>query len=188
MSLQRYSENPFVGDMLIPVKNRSVKLSSMGEGDNIVLNQSTGEVQATHLTTYKRVDGEQFVKLFTANIALTFDLKAAGIKAFNVVMWAVQHNAISKDQVDLDSFMLDDFIDAHASGPGGEKRLKLSLATFKRGLNELIRAQIIAMTLRKGRYYINPNFAFNGNRIAFSTIIERDTSVKLPSQTELDIG
>jgi len=27
--------------------------------------------------------------------------------------------------------------------------------------------------MRKGRYYINPNFVFNGDRIAFTTLIER---------------
>jgi hypothetical protein len=183
MSLQRYSENPFVADMIVPVKNRSVKFSTMGGSDNVIVNQSTGEVQATHLTTYKKVDGAQFVKLFTANIALTFDLKSAGIKSFNVLMWTVQHNAITKDQVDLDSFMLEEFINSHN---GGGKKLSLSLATFKRGLNELVKMQIIAMTLRKGRYYINPNFVFNGSRIAFTTVIERDKN-KHPSQPELDL-
>ena len=47
--------------------------------------------------------------------------------------------------------------------------VKLSLATFKRGLNELEKAKIIAKTIRQGRYYINPNFVFNGDRIAFTT-------------------
>ena len=50
----------------------------------------------THVTTFKRVDSEQFVKLFTANIGLTFDLSSAGIKAFNVLLWAVQKQAFAK--------------------------------------------------------------------------------------------
>jgi hypothetical protein len=156
--------------MIVPVKGRKVRLSSLGKDDNILVNQATGEVSGTHVTTYKRVDGEQFVKLFTANIALTFDLSSAGIKTFSVLLWVIQHKAIGKDEVDLDALILEDFMEAHAED---KKPLKLSIATFKRGINELEKAQIIAKTMRKGRYFINPNFMFNGDRIAFTTLIER---------------
>ena len=175
MSLQRYEKNPFINDMIVPVKGKQVKVSTLGKENHIVLNQTTGEVQGTHLTTYKKVDGEQFIKLFTANIALTFNLSAPGIKAFNVLLWVVQHTAITKDEVDLDSLTLKDFIEANQSK---SKPLKLSVATFKRGINELEQSQIIAKTLRKGRYFINPNFVFNGDRIAFTTLIEKNESAE----------
>ena len=84
--------------MIVPVKGRQVRLSRMGSEDNILVNQTSGEVHGTHLTTYKRVDGAQFVKLFTANIAMTFDLSSAGIKAFSVLLWVVQNRALSKHQ------------------------------------------------------------------------------------------
>jgi|SRR5690625_2640338 len=171
MSLSRYKTNPFIDGMVVPVKGRQVRLSRLGRDENILVNQSTGEVQGTHVTTFKRVDGEQFVKLFTANIGLTFDLSAAGIKAFGVLLWVVQNRALSKDEVDLDSLTLEEFLDVHKNT--AEKPLRLSLATFKRGINEMERAQIVAKTLRQGRYFINPNFVFNGDRIAFTTVIER---------------
>ena len=167
VSLKRFKTNPFIEGMVIPMKGQSVRISHLGQGDNVLVNQSTGEVHGTHVTTYRKVDGEQFIKLFTANIALTFDLSSAGIKTFNVLMWVVQHQAISKDLVVLDQMMLTDFLEAQS------RPLKLSLATFKRGLNELEKAQIIAKSLRKSFYYINPNFVFNGDRIAFTTMIER---------------
>jgi hypothetical protein len=166
----RYSENPFMEGMTVPTKGRAVRISKIGGSDDVLVNQHTGEVSGTHVTTYKKVDSEQFVKLFTANIALTFGLKSAGIKAMNVVIWTVQHNAISKDQIDLEKFTLELFLRAHSdlSPP-----IKLSLATFTRGITELEKANIIAKTLKKGRYFINPNFVFNGDRIAFTTVIER---------------
>lgn len=170
MSYVRYKTNPFIEDMVVPIKGRQVQLSKLGRDQNILVNQATGEVHGTHVTTYKRVDGEQFIKLFTANIGLTFDLSAAGIKTFSVLLWGVQHQAISKDEVDLDALTLEEFIEVHS---GSKKPLNLSMTTFKRGLNELEKAQIIAKTMRKGRYYINPNFVFNGDRIAFTTVIER---------------
>jgi hypothetical protein len=156
--------------MVVPVKGQKVQLSRLGRDDNVLVNQTTGEEMGTHVTTFRKVDAEQFVKLFTANIALTFGLNAAGIKVFNVLIWAVQYKAIGKDQIDLDSLALDDFLAAHEENT---PLVKLSYATFKRGLNELQKAQIIAKTLRAGRYFINPNFCFNGDRIAFTTLIER---------------
>ena len=184
MIAQRYDKNPFISDMVIPVKNRQVKVSAMGKDDNVIVNSSTGEIQGTHLTTYKKVDGEQFIKLFTANIGLTFDLSAAGIKTFTVLCWVVQHNAITKDQVDLDTYTLNDFIEAYGND---KKPLKLSLATFRRGLTELCKSQIIAKSLKKGRYFINPNFVFNGDRIAFTTLIEREDAAN-KNQSELDFA
>lgn len=156
--------------MVIPVKGQQVKLSKLGRDENVLINQSTGEVLGTHVTTYRKVDGEQFIKLFTANIAMTFDLSSAGIKAFGVLVWRVQRSALAKDEVDLDVLTLDEFIEAHN---GKEPPLRLSSATFRRGLAELEKAQIIAKTLRQGRYFLNPNFIFNGDRVAFTTVIER---------------
>lgn len=171
----RYKDNPFVGEMVVPTKSKTVKLSVLGQDDNVIVNQNTGEVNGTHVVTYKKVDSEQFVKLFTANIAMTFDLKSAGLKALNVLFWAVQHRAISRDQVDLERLTLDDFLEYYEDK---EPPIKLSLATFTRGINELERAQIVAKTLKKGRYFINPNFVFNGDRVAFTTLIERKESIE----------
>ncbi|ENX6659129.1 replication/maintenance protein RepL, partial [Escherichia coli] len=176
MSFSRYKINPFLEDMIVPVKGKQVRLSRLGRDENILVNQSTGEIQGTHVATFKRVDGEQFVKLFTANIGLTFELSSAGIKAFGVLLWAVQNKALSKDEVDLDSFVLEDFLEAQ--GATNKQPLRLSLATFKRGINELEKAQIVAKTMRQGRYFINPNFVFNGDRIAFTTVIERQQKIE----------
>lgn len=166
----RHETNPFLEGMIVPVKDQRVKVSRMGKDDNVLINQATGEVHGTHVTTFRRVDADQFVKLFTANIALTFDLKAAGIKAFNVLLWILQNKSISKDLVPLDKFALDEFLTAHNDRTPA---IKLSQPTFWRGLAELETAQIIAKHVRAGWYFVNPNFAFNGDRIAFTTMIER---------------
>jgi len=165
---QRYGENPFIKNMIIPIRGQKVRLTPLGQDENILINQGTGEIHGTHVTTYKKVDSEQFVKLFTANIALTFNLNTAGIKAFNVLIWALQNKALGKDILMLDALLLEDFLATQVSN------LKLSSTTFKRGISQLEQAQIIAKGLRKGWYYINPNFCFNGDRIAFTTLIERE--------------
>lgn len=171
MKVERYDVNPFLNELVVPVKQRNVKVSPLGKDRNVLINQETGEHFGTHVTTYKKVDAEKFVKLFTANIALTFNLKPAGIKALSVLIWTVQNTSINKDLVLLDKYCLADFMKAHEDQ---EPPLKLSHPTFLRGLAELEKAHIIAKNIRKGWYFINPNFVFSGDRIAFTQIIERD--------------
>ncbi len=165
----RHKTNPFLENMIIPIRDKKVQLSRLGKDDNVLINQETGEMQGTHITTHRRVDSEQFVKLFTSHIALTFNLTAAGIKSFTVLIWILQNNSISKDVVPLNKITLDDFLDAHADS---KPPMKLSQATFWRGLADLENAKIIAKHLQQGWYFINPNFVFNGDRIAFTTLIE----------------
>lgn len=178
----RYKTNPFLENMIVPIKGRQIRLSRLGKDDNVLVNQSTGETLGTHVTTFKTVDGEQFVKLFTSNIALTFDLNSPGIKAFSVLLWSVQAKGLSKDEVPLDVLVLDEFMEAHADK---NPPLRLSPATFLRGLAELVRAQIIAKTMRQGWYFINPNFVFNGDRVAFTTVIERKKRVRDPNTIDM---
>lgn len=185
MSGERFKTNPFLEGMIIPVKGRQVRLSKLGKDDNVLINQATGEVHGTHVTTYKAVDNEQFVKLFTANIAMTFDLQSAGIKALTVVIWTLQNYAIAKDEIALDQIVLDDFLEAH---DGRKPPISLSIATLKRGITELEKAQIVAKTVRKGRYFINPNFIFNGDRIAFTTVIEKVKRSRDPNTIDLIDG
>lgn len=185
MSGERFKTNPFLEGMIIPVKGRQVRLSKLGKDDNVLINQATGEVHGTHVTTYKAVDNEQFVKLFTANIAMTFDLQSAGIKALTVVIWTLQNYAIAKDEIALDQIVLDDFLEAHE---GRKPPISLSIATLKRGITELEKAQIVAKTVRKGRYFINPNFIFNGDRIAFTTVIEKVKRSRDPNTIDLIDG
>lgn len=162
----RYEENPYLNELRITKKSKKVTISSLGnEGDLVMIDQETGEVKGTHVTTYKSVDDDVFIKLFTQNIALTFGLSSPGIKAFSVLIYAVQHTAIQKDLVALDRFVLNGFLKSHD--------LKLSLATFSRGLTELVKCQIIARHSRQGFFFINPSFIFNGDRVAFTTLIER---------------
>ena len=162
--IERHKTNPFLNEMVIKKNSKQVKVSSLGKDNNILVNQETGEVQGTHVVTYKQVDEAEFVKIFTANIALTFELKSAGIKAFNVLLWTLQRKGIERDLVPLDSFALEEFNEQH------EKQL--SLPTFNRGLRDLDKSKIIAKSYRKGFYFINPTLVFNGNRIAFTTAIE----------------
>lgn len=181
MSLVRYETNPFLNNLTIKKGTKTIRINSnLGKENNILIDQNTGEVKSTHIATYRQVDETKFVKLFTQNIALTFELTSAGIKAFNVLLHIVQ-TTIEKDIVLLDKFALEDFLKQNS--------LKLSISTFKRGVSELVKAKILAANKRKGFYFINPSFCFNGDRLTFTTIIERKNKedlAKLEKDFELE--
>lgn len=176
---QRYEKNPFVEDMLIPIGGKSVRISSMGKDNNILVNQETGEVTGTHVVARKKVDTEKFVKTFADYMSFTFELTKAGNKALRVVMWSVKERGLGKDIVELDSWVHESFLKEHSDI---KPPLTLSYTTFMRGLGELEKAKIIAKTVKPGRYFINPQCMFNGDRIAFSTVLERRSE----EQQELD--
>lgn len=164
----RYKENPFLNEMNVVTKRKNVRLAQLGKDDDILINQETGEARGTHVATYKMVDNETFIKLFTQNIGLIFDLTPAGVKALNLLIWAVQYKAINKDIVCLNTYTYEDFLEDFP-----DKKKGFSYPSFMRGLAQLEEAKIVAKCQRKGDYFINPNFIFNGDRVAFTKIIER---------------
>lgn len=166
----RYKTNPFLEGMEIAVGSKSVRISTLGKSENILVNQVTGEVSGTHVVARKRVDRTKFVKTFADYMAFTFDLSKAGNKVLRVLMWAVKETSMGKDVVVMDSFTLEAFLAYYGDT---DPPLILSLSTFNRGLAELEKAKIIAKTIRFGAYFINPNCIFNGDRVAFTTVIER---------------
>jgi hypothetical protein len=178
LKTKRYETNPFISSMAVQVGSKSVQIQALGSSNNILVNQSTGEVTGTHVIATKRVDKTKFVKTFADYMSFTFDLTRAGNKALRVVMWALQEQSINKDTVILDKYTLNSFLAQHLEPP-----LELSYPTFTRGLGELGRAKIIAKTIRTGMYFINPNCMFNGDRIAFTTVIEREST----EQKKLDL-
>uniref|UniRef100_UPI001BD33880 hypothetical protein n=1 Tax=Vibrio crassostreae TaxID=246167 RepID=UPI001BD33880 len=128
--LVRHKENPFIEDLNVSVRTKQIKVSKLGKENNVLVDQDSGEEKGTFVGTFKKVDDEQFLKLFTANIALTFELKAAGIKAFNVVCWMMQNKAIERDLITIDKYVLEDFNEEHNK--------KLSRAVLYRGIDNLI--------------------------------------------------
>lgn len=168
--LIRHENNPFTDGMEIKIGNKSVRVSTIGKDDNILVNQVTGEVTGTHVVARRRVDRTKFVKTFADYMAFTFDLTKAGNKALRVVMWATKQYAVGKDKVDLGKYTYEEFLKYYEESV---PPLVLSYPTFTRGLAELEKAKIVAKTMRTGRYFLNPNCIFNGDRVAFSTILER---------------
>ena len=74
---KRYEINPFLTEMDLTVGTKNVKISTIGKDENILVNQSTGEVQGTHVVAFKKVDKDKFVKAFANYTNAPADLNAA---------------------------------------------------------------------------------------------------------------
>jgi hypothetical protein len=100
------------------------------------------------------VDKTQLAQLYIQGVAALQDLNAAGIKVL-----AVLYNEMQK-QPNADKIYLH-FATVQTNGG------TISLATFKRGMNELLAKEIMYESLEPFFYFINVNYLFNGERLAF---------------------
>ena len=146
-----YPENPFMAE----VKTRSRRITNR-RGDMMLVNTESGEVAAPIAGFWESevVDATQFVKLFVNGVKALKELTSAGTKVFEILYYKVQ-DAIGKDSVYL-------------SFTGIKQQITpISMSTYKRGLAELIDKKFLAATPEQGRFWLNPDFVFNGDRLAF---------------------
>lgn len=146
-----YPKNPFVvGGM---VKPKTKRLTN-NRGDMMVVGE-TGEIiaPAAGFWQAQEVDAAKFVKLYVNGVRAFKELTNAGTRVFEVLYLEVQKN-IGQDRVYLSFTSLDESV-------------KLSQATFTRGMRELIDKGFVAPTDAIAWYWLNPDFMWNGDRLAF---------------------
>lgn len=161
--VQTYRENPFITSTtaISTAKKRVVV-----KGGKAIVDQSTGEFEdVAEIVMVRHVDSEQFVKIFTQNLKVFFDLTPGTIKMLQVLLNQVQKTPNS-DKVMLNLNLTQDYFVEHKTEP-------MSKASFHRAVRELIDKQFIAETVLSGLYFINPNLFFNGDRVRFMTEIRR---------------
>lgn len=151
----QYESNPFVGGAVANTK-QGVKRITNKSGDRMMMvSESTGEVVApAGFHQVVDVDKTQFVKLYINGVKAFKELTGAGTKVFEVLYMQVQES-IGKDVIYLSFSEIDQRIT-----PMGE-------ATFYRGMKELIDKGFIAESLTQNKYFLNPDYMWNGDRLAF---------------------
>jgi hypothetical protein len=148
----KYEINPFIDSLTVKTRGRKV---TVARGSTLV-DMNTGEIEGvTEIAQIVEVDEGQFVKLFTKDLAIWFDLNKAGMRVFGALLTVVQTSAIGRDLVYFD----------HASDSA--KDFKISKTTFYRGIEELLEKGFIARHKSVGWYFTNPAMFFNGNRARF---------------------
>lgn len=151
----RYKENPFVVDAANATTTRAKRISNSRGDRMMVVNQESGEyLGEAGFWQYQEVDSTQFVKLFINGVRAIKELTGAGTKVFEVLYLEVQKQ-IGKDEVTLSFHSLN------------QESTPMSRSTFNSGMTELLRKGFIAESLTPFRYYINPDYLWNGDRLAF---------------------
>lgn len=146
-----YGTNPF----MVEVKTRTRRVTNK-RGNMMLVSADTGEVQAPIAGFWEgeEVDSAKFVKLFVSGVKALKELTSPGTKVFEVLYLRIQES-IGKDRVFISYPDLD-----QATTP-------MSPSTYKRGLAELIQKGFIAATPTQGWYWLNPEYVWNGDRLAF---------------------
>lgn len=118
------------------------------------------------------VDKTQFVKLYVNGVKAFQGLSSAGTKVFEFVFHKVQ------EKPSLDKIYLH-FIDID------QEQFPISERTFHRGLTELLAKEFIFKSTLPNIYFLNINYMFNGNRLAFIKEYRINTEIK-PSKMVTD--
>jgi hypothetical protein len=152
---EKHTQNPFIGDAVTNTKTGVKRISNKGGDRMMVVSESTGEIVApAGFWQAQEVDKSQFVKLYVNGVKALKDLTGAGTKVFELLYLEVQKN-IGKDAVWLSYTMIDQEVS------------KISRTTFFKGMKELVEKGFIAESTTQNRYFINPDFIWNGDRLAF---------------------
>lgn len=149
-----YDTNPFISKAVANTKPGGKRVSNKA-GDKMMIVSEHGEIVApAGFWQYQEVDRTQFVKLYVNGVKAFRELTGAGTKVFEVLYLEVQKN-IGKDKMYMNFAGLDPNITT------------ISEATFNRGIKELIEKEFIASTPAVGWYWLNPDYMWNGDRLAF---------------------
>lgn len=148
--------NPLIEPQQITTKRRFVR---SGRADELI-SASTGEIHsvATIHQVEERDDAE-FVKVFAAGVAASYELTKTGQRVFQVILDQYQRTPMSRGFADYVNLL---WFDQGIEG----RDVGMSEKTFQRGLKELLVKRFIAP--KDGvSFWTNPSLFFKGDRVMF---------------------
>lgn len=164
---EAYVENPFLVPSLaanqgtkkriLPTANGGMMVVSAGNNDDVIS-------PVAGFWAAQVVDQTKFIKLYLNGVKAFEELTSAGIKVFSLLYEQMQ-SAIGKCEVKLIYKQL-----------SAEQTKNLSEQTFQRGIRELVSKNFIARQPADCLYWINPDYIFNGDRLAMVTEYFREGS------------
>lgn len=151
-----YESNPSIPERGSNVAKR--KPRQLGaEHKGLIINDGTGEIlgRGTAIAyEWEEVDAERFVKLFMAGLKQATGLSKAGLSVFEVVYHQLRESP-NNDKIEMS------FYRARKHSPGLVDR------TYQRGLRELLDRQFLFRSPSEGVFFVNIQYMFNGDRLAF---------------------
>lgn len=163
-----YAKNPFWRPTEVKVGTRKVTIA----GGFIARNDSGEGVHHAGIHRVEHVDESRFIKLFTDNLKVFFDLSTPSQKVLHCVLAELQKHP-DAEGLWLPWFTVEDF--------AIEKSIKISRASFQRALKEMLEKGFIAESENQNFYWINPNLFFNGDRMVFISEYRKTPKVQTKS-------
>lgn len=150
-------QNPLIQPAQVPVKKRMVK---SGLASRTLIDGETGEVTATSVVhMIEEKDSDEFVKVFSAGIAATYELSATGRKVFQAVLNEYERTPMNRGFADsVYLAWMNDGLCGRSVG--------MSEKTFQRGLKELLSKNFLAPRT-PFMFWVNPSLFFKGDRVMF---------------------
>ena len=163
--------NPLIEPQQVKTKRRLVK---SGRSEDLV-NTVTGEVSGVAaIHQVEERDDAEFVKVFAAGVAASYDLTKTAQRVFQVVLDQYQRTPMTRGFADaLDLFWFGQGIEGRDAG--------MSEDTFKKGLRELLDKRFLHPKSPTS-FWTNPALFFKGDRVMFIKEYRR----RRASQDELD--
>jgi len=152
--LPLYKVNPFIKDALVSTKAGTKRITNQTK-DRMMIVSEHGEILApAGFHQVVEVDKTQFVKLYINGVKAFQGLTNPGTKVFEIIYRMVQES-FGKDEIYVHFNDIDQSV------------TPISRATFDRGMKELLEKKFIASTTRPSIYFLNIDYMFSGNRLAF---------------------
>lgn len=156
-----YSGNPSVPEKDSVSRKKRVRLGDDKKG--IIIDNNSGEmltVGGMGFYEYEEVDETRFVKLFLAGVKQAAGLSKPGLLLFEVIYRELQKN-VGQDKVGLSLYLVSEYIE------------EIKDRTYRRGLAELLDKEFIFRSPIDGVFFVNIQYMFNGDRLAFIKGYER---------------
>lgn len=149
-----HNTNPFVKGAAVNARVGTKRISAR-DGQRFMIVSEHGEIMApAGFHEVVEVDKTAFVKLYVNGVKAFAGLKPAGAKVFEVIYQLVSQSP-GTDRVYVH------FADVDRTATPMSER------TFMRGMRELIELGFIAESNRPNMYWLNIDYLFNGDRLAF---------------------
>ena len=166
------NENPLAVISEVPMKKKRVR---SGLAHKTLIDAETNElVAASVVHQIEEKDSDEFVKVFAAGIAATYELTRTGQRVFQAILQEYEQTPMSRGFAD--SIYLAWF-DGGLSG----RNIGMSEYTFKRGLRELLEKGFIAPQA-PNVFWVNPALFFKGDRV----LLVREYRRKAKAESQRD--
>jgi hypothetical protein len=151
------NENPLLVGGIVPIRQKRVRAAL---SQRQLVDVQTGEVVvSTEIWQTVEQDDAQFVKVFAAGVAATYELSRTGARVFAAVLAEYERAPLVGGYVaSIALAWLDNGLSGHDIG--------MSEKTFQRGLKELLARGFLYPRL-PNVYWVNPALFFKGDRAVF---------------------